>query len=512
MSRRVVLNECADEETMLSGSESEEARCCGWVELPTYMTNYMATKKVVIRSPWLAIPHLFFIVLVSLYIVGYQLMWQFRFMQRQEPDVSAVGRLQKPISHWDSCTDEDFDCFMHVAPILPPYCHEDSFGDPIVLNGRNVSQRTVQRCWRNDVHQKLSTSFLIPTMITFIAQSWAQGDGTQDWTNDNISEYYIENIEAFTVRLFHSFLADEVGVKGRAEQMQGYFTGENLGAPLQHIPCDQGCHYVDERVIDGIEPCGDSSATRNACFSSPWGDVFSVQTILGAAIGVPSSSPTGLHLDMPRPDKPGYTYRQAGAAIRIAFDYFNLKDVLLRFSRDWDFGKLLKPAPAYKLYFRPVRALTEATVSETDVQIAVDPISGMPDPTRRVLRRSTGIWVSLSHGGEIGAFSFRQLLLSFVTAMALFKIANLLVEHVLTWVYIRMGSAAHVSMLWQMHRSDTSMRCHELRSQLKRCDPEMVDRVVERGTVEDKDMVLLRRQHQHREQVLEKSLMANALE
>merc|ERR1712070_939070 len=116
----------------------------------------------------------------------------------------------------------------------------------------------------------------------------------------------------------------------------------------------------------------------------------------------------------------------------------------------------------------------------------VNPHTGMPDPNKRVLHRTTGIWTTISHAGEVGAFSGKELLVSLVTAVALFKIANIVVEHVLTRIYVRMGDTAHVSMLWHLHKDEKSLQCHEWREVLdKSSDPDIVNRVTSKGKVEE---------------------------
>merc|ERR1719174_1514510 len=101
-----------------------------------------------------------------------------------------------------------------------------------------------------------SSTFMIPTMKTWIYQSW---DATRkEWMNDKVVDLYMEDIESFLVRVEHGFRADEIGMKRECGNMQGFIRGAS----------DDFSCYVPWRFMDDGKravTCGDVNSSTGEC-------------------------------------------------------------------------------------------------------------------------------------------------------------------------------------------------------------------------------------------------------
>lgn len=459
---------------------------CSW--LPQCLSEYQTTKSVVIRSPYLQIPNMLLNAGILFYIVAISLGYNCRFMASEEAITDADMGTLKPMSNWGSCSNSDFDCNLAVGDESDlSYCSANKSFGVLYKHGEKFN-RSVEGCWASDIHMEPASRIIVPTMISFLHQSWDSSKG--DWLNDEVHEYYVQNIESFTVRFRHAFVTQS-GMKKSSIDMDGilkassgtthHSTGFNHDAKGEKYKFARGPKLAEHQEmydesdpwssIADLEQCGtDPSSTQYqnmSCSRTLWGNVISVKKLLEFA-GIGS-------LDDEREGMGGATYRQAGLGIRARIVYQNLDDIWKRFFlHGFCLSSLLFPPPAYTLSL-DTQPMAGDFVVKSDVTQAVHALNGKIDLNRRLVKQMTGISLSLSAGGTLHHFSFREFLLAGVKALALLKLSQMLVESFLVRIYRGVADTQHVSAMYFSHKNQGSVSETKFRKHLERVREEDPD-------------------------------------
>jgi hypothetical protein len=437
-------------------------RCC---------TDYYTTKVAVVRSPFLQLPNLCLQVLIAWFIVCYSLAYRLSFMDtatvHSDGDVTAL----KPMSNWGTCSNNDFDCNLDLGDADDlPYCSNSTPFGIVYMHGIKHNRR-VRGCWQNDVHIAPAHTILVPTMISFLDQSW--NNTRRDWLNDKVEEYYMQDIESFALRFRHGFVSSS-GCKKSSMDMDGLLISEGN----QRYSFKKGSELTREHAKQGksdpwssiasLGECGTDPNEGNAstsCSRTKWGNVISVKKLL-QFIGVTS-------LDSNREGMRGATYRQSGLGINIYIGYHNDDSVWTRFffhgGNLWD---LSYPPTFYSLDIQREPMARDFVVES---KVTHPSINGTINQYRRLVEQQTGILVRISSGGSLMFASVRHLMFSAISAFALFALAQLLVEQVLVRIYRRFGWLQHISTLYSLHKHEGSKTEEAIRDdleQLKEEDPD----------------------------------------
>merc|ERR1712187_1024657 len=81
--------------------------------------------------------------------------------------------------------------------------------------------------------------------------------------------------------------------------------------------------------------------------------------------------------------------------------------------------------------------------------------NGNIDEYSRILKRQSGVYISLRGIGTVGRLSVTQILFALTAFLALIKISRMVVDEVIVRVYMRFGMK-HVSHLFEVYRNDVS--------------------------------------------------------
>jgi hypothetical protein len=450
--------------------------------LPSFLVDYHTSKIVVLKSPYLQVPHACLQILIIFYIVVYSLAYKLRFMGSEEVYSDADIALLKPMSNWLACTNSDFDCNLHVhASNTLAYCNNHTpFG--IVFKHNVEHQRRVERCWQSDIHVTPGSKILVPTLISHLYQTWNTTQG--DWMNDDLKEYYMQDIESFTLRFSHSFVTS-LGVSRASMDMNGILESEAQkykfaqGKLLKEY---QEKHNVPDpwSTIPELEECGTEPSIdqTDSCSRTIWGNVISVKQLLNF-VGIES-------LDNVREGMHGATYRQSGLGVNAYIDYRNDASVWdLFFFHGFSLSDLLGPPPFYRMEIKH-EPLGKNFI--TNAEVTHPTKDGQIDLNKRLVQQQTGILVRVSSGGKILFGSARQFLLSAVSAVALLAVANLFVEKGLVKIYRKCAGMQHVSALYHVHKNESSKTEMEFLHRLEELqveDPEAYHHLVNDDVVSE---------------------------
>jgi hypothetical protein len=420
--------------------------------LPRFLTEYKTFKQVVIKSPFLQVPNVCLQVCIVFYIVAYRLGYNLRFMDELQVNADADMTVNKPMSNWATCHSSDFDCYLDLGDRKnTPYCANHTPFGVVVMHGIKHPRR-VLRCWQNDVHIKTASRVLVPTMVSFLNQSWSAEAG--HWMTDEVKEYYMQSIESFSLRFRHSFTTT-TGLKMSSIDMNGRLStevGKYRFATGKSFEQHQKKHNVSDAwsSIPELEQCGtdpgQTSGQVTSCSRTLWGNVISVKKLLHYS-GISS-------LDEPREGMDGATFRQSGLHINVHISYSNHDKVWERFFfHGLDVGSLLAPPPFYTLQITKPAMARDFVVES---KVSHPTINGRIDMNQRLIEQETGILVTITAEGSILFASFNQLLLSVVSAVALLSLGQIVVERIIVKVYRHFENLAHVSTMFSVHKHEGS--------------------------------------------------------
>jgi len=365
----------------------------------------------------------------------------------------AFGFLTYPMLQHEyfHCNDGDFDC--NRAPIKEnlPYCDKEFLKreHPGKVTMHGVDRiRNVSRCYTDDIHMNAGPTIFIPTMKTWINQSW--NDEHQEWFNDGILEVYMRDIESFLFRAQSSARVDKLDIKRESVNMAGAVMYSEEDMSMCTIPCHaREGHPEDcsEQVLDkAIPSCLEAlpGVTESSIFASKWGDTFNVAMLLQLA---------NIELDSPRPSMDGLTYRQSGGVVDIGVRFQNMDNF------HWSpfSPHFLDTTVTYSYNVKMSNDFSGSAVYITRVLSSRDPGS-----YTRTLERTTGLRVHLSTSGLLAGFKIGQCMTTLAVTTSLFAVAILIVESVLINLYQRCGhkDALTAAYMFDVYKKDESLPHH----------------------------------------------------
>jgi len=363
-------------------------------------------------------------------------------------DGHVFGFLTYPmlLKEYFTCNDGDFDC--NRAPVKQnwPYCDENVLKTehPGMVTMHGVShKRNVSRCFTNDIHMNAGPTVFIPTMRTWINQSWSEGK--QEWLNDAITEVYMNDIESFLFRVQSSFRVDKLGLEAESVNLLGGVTLHNSSGCS--IPChsreghpeDCALQDYDEHLPSCLAALPHSD--KGSIFASKWGDTMTVEMLLKLA---------QIDLDSERPAMDGLTYRQSGGVVDIEVRYQNMDNYA------WNpFGShFLDTTVTYQYLVTPSKDFSGSSLYQTKVIENRD-----PHTQTRTLQRTTGIRIQLSTSGLVAGFKMTQCMTTLAVTTSLFAVAILVVESLLVFLYQKCGSKDQLTAAYMLkvYKEDESL-------------------------------------------------------
>lgn len=426
----------------------EQPKTGVFASLNRYFSDYHTPQVVTIKNRWLKIPYLLCSWMVFAYILVYKLGYQKAFMLFENTQGHVYGFLSFPMAlqEYFTCNDGDFDCD-RAPPKHHDYCTEKHLQHEhpgkITMHGKEY-RRNVSGCYTNDIHMDAGPVVFIPTMLTWINQSW--NEEAQEWYNDAIKEVYMRDIESFLLRLQSSYRAEHLGLTAESVNLLGVVNMPN-GTQCT-IPCHSRKGHPEDCTSQTVQhgyrkSCIEllADAREEDIFASKWGDSMSVATMLELA---------SIDLDKERPLMDGLTYRQSGGVIDINvrfqnMDYFRWNPLSPHF---------LDTTVTYAYQTGLSQDFSGSAVYTTKVLTNNDPNS-----YKRTLERTTGLRIQLSLSGQVAGFRLGQCMTTLAVTTSLFAVAILAVEWVMVWFYQKCGNkqAMTAAYMLDVYKKDESI-------------------------------------------------------
>lgn len=344
------------------------------------LLSYKTVKIISIRDKRLGLLHYFFMFLIFVYVVGYTIVWQKRYLITASPIGSIRLSLKEPDtrpppSNLTYCLDNStysssFDSF-HKKKLQCRY-----WDAPLVLypgmesSSMFISTRVnieYEYLYNNVTGQNCSAEMLSPDCKYIPSKE------------DPLIETYIADPERFTIMIDHAVYAPRVGIQRDGTSLDGYIKGPD-GEKME-VP-----HTDHQRV-------GEPGVA----------DIISVATMLKAA-GVDDLDAESDYIS-PKNDSHRESFRYAGAVFVVYMVYSNTE--------------------TYDLY--DVQYYYQVTRLKKTEFKSVQPILTKNIDKRKLYNRH-GVRLIFQQVGNLGKFDFQTLLLSFVSGLGLLAAATFVVD------------------------------------------------------------------------------------
>lgn len=236
-----------------SSSAVDRAECCACLGLATCLTcaclgdriggkdvdevlAYQTPKVVIIKDRTLGILKYIFMGIIFFYVVIYQVLYKGSHFTMDQVSGVARMQLQHPVR---SCNPMDVPCKADYSPLAKlPYCNQ--------YKGKNASavQRDCKYFDALDLLTPMDLGYLVPSFLQIYdqvagckptARNNYKCDRKYDFTDDKgnvqtgsdraepTGEYFVADLEDFTLLIDHSFRANSGQVEHDDFKMQGYW-------------------------------------------------------------------------------------------------------------------------------------------------------------------------------------------------------------------------------------------------------------------------------------------------
>jgi len=420
-----------------------------WDFVSDQLTTYETAKLVRFKSPYLRVPELFFLVVICVYVVGYQLILQLQFMHTHNAKATVVSKLTGPQTDFWDCEETDKLCkYLYVSKEEERALEYCKNYDCKVFAGADISSSPGS-------HLGPGADLFIATHVRDeVLKECSEEDKSKCqnlWspTTEATRSSFVSGIENYNVNIQLAYTSPAISRYFTAADTQGFLKFTHLEKPLP-VPL----HDLNASVVNagyalgeprgvGRPPCGDTIVESEfTCFSSVKGDVISLQQLLNAS---------GVSLDDPIGDT-NITRRQAGFILQL--------DIFVTNMDPWDFyfgfpGP--KPKYIYEPHMLPLPAKHEPSWIGRRLASPVD------ESTRtQHVQWQHGVKVLVTVKGELGAASVSHALVVFAIAVTLVRVAKVVIDFVLVAIYKRFSSFEHIQMLHGFYRADEPPACHRL--------------------------------------------------
>eukprot|EP00931_Biecheleriopsis_adriatica_P116369 TRINITY_DN92008_c0_g1_i1.p1 TRINITY_DN92008_c0_g1~~TRINITY_DN92008_c0_g1_i1.p1 ORF type:complete len:425 (-),score=39.97 TRINITY_DN92008_c0_g1_i1:36-1310(-) len=353
------------------------------------------------------------LLVVLLYVFVYNIWYKGEFVITEAPigslRISVRSPTYDPASNASGCNELKRGCESNLRPLNElSYCSQS-------WNGGAPSPSTdVLECTYWDAMQAVlgdGSDVMIPTrVVEYKQESLCQPLGNPSVTScrqlwaeapaSNVQEFYIADVESFTLLLDHKALAPNLGVEITPDEWQGALRTRSSKLCATY-PRRSKYEPVPGQALtpSSQPPCW---ILPNETFPPSGLQIFTMGTLLEAA---------GVDLDGPSLE-PGshHTVRYEGIEIVLMIEYSNFAP--------WSF------VPRERFRFE-VNAMHRSSAKR---------MTEMPGPDgSRTVRNNHGIEISVIQTGKIGKFSAFSLLVTLTTALTMIAVASFSVDTIATY-------------------------------------------------------------------------------
>jgi len=352
-----------------------------------------------IQDARLGIFKMLLLFLIAVYIAVFQLWRDGGYLQTEK--ISGVARftLQQPTVDSDNnsgCDPKNTGCVNDFSdPTTLSYCSQSS----LPYTGNKYPCQFYEHI---GVEHMFESSIIVDTRITSQREDLVC-ESPEDQTCPTVynatgseTTNYAVDIEAFTVLFDTAVAATNLDITGQSSEMEGWLLVKDNKAFCSSSP-DARTGWGSATFTD-TAPCYIKPNKTSANL-----DYFQVETLLQAA---------GSSLDSETSAGSGETYRESGVTLIMQVDYTN--------TLSW-----AGVADAIQYTYTPY------LLGSTSFKMYDAVYSGANDYRQnRTLLNKHGVKIDLLQGGDLGAFSFQQLLLSLTTSLTLLAVATVVTDYV----------------------------------------------------------------------------------
>jgi len=365
---------------------------------------YPTVKMVKIQDARLGMFKFFMVFLIALYVAVFQLWRDGGYLQTEKVSGTARFTLQQPTKNKtsglsDACSPTDPSCINDFTPLDKlPYCVSSPDDYP-------MGKQSCQYYENVGLLTMYESSVVITTRITETRQDLACDQESYNIsgttcpkvyvTAPNATEttYYAADVERFTVLFDTAVLATTLDIFGESSEMEGWlYVEKNDALCTQYVNATKSQGKTD---YTNAAPCYIEPNKTSANL-----DYFELETLLQAA---------GSSLDMDG-------NRLEGATMVMQVDYSN--------TLSWK-GLSNKIQYTY----------TPTMLSGSSFKVYDSVYQGYPNYRQnRTLLNKHGIKIDLVQAGDLGAFSFAELLVSLTTSLTLLAMATVITDYIALYV------------------------------------------------------------------------------
>jgi len=271
----------------------------------------------------------------------------------------------------------------------------------------------------------------------------------QSWQTVNRSEFFVADIENFTLKMKHSFMAPAIGMAGVSTTLAGFIRACQDSHPKSLEDCIRmkfpGGTYSSETVVsEDMQGLQSAEKLGIRSLSSKRGvDIMSVGDLFRLT---PEAIKHGWQDDvadrkMPATmGHPEYSLREAGGMLMLSVNYDNTgvgRPGFPYIDLPGLFLGAIKPITyTYRPYFIP-----------TTTNKKVEVFFKSEQSTHRTVNVWFGVTVKLSFEGQLVKFSMTQLLTTLTTALVLLSSATTIVTYLA--LYVMKASDKYTLMMYQ---------------------------------------------------------------
>jgi hypothetical protein len=360
------------------------------------MAQYRTVKTVAVHNLYLAWLHHVLLVTIFIYVVVVNIGIGRRYMLIEAPVGHARTTLKQP--SWNLDTPVRWKSAAQLS-----YCEK---GQPMPGQISNNGKLGLPCTYKDEyfLSEQVGDGVLFTTRQYEYAQSLpatcANGSSPQcvEWSKDTVAEYYVVQVENFTLQLDHAAIARESGLSVHSTDTNVVDAWiEDVNGQKMNI-CDdyKGVTATCPMDVARIGPPRTGPCkTKTGC-----SDLIPLQTILRAA-GITDLDRQGDVINTKRGQSGLQSHRFAGLVLQMTIFYDNT------FSFDQS-----------KFRYRYTVLHVDKTQFKVEQTI-------FANSTNRVLWNRHGIFLTISVAGTVGRFDLPTLLLQLVSGLALLSIASI---------------------------------------------------------------------------------------
>lgn len=377
---------------------------------------YDAPRVVRIRDARLGLLQYAMLILISLYIVVWQLVQGNSYLKFRNPTVTMRMTLQQPTL--DGCNPNDDSCQDTYPPFKSlPYCCTSDCKD-MGEGGCKCPWRAFKNFQCKYVDgagdaQRNAESIVVGTFQseynqTRNASCFGSTPCTKLWLNTQEQRgMFMADIDDFTVSVDHAVQNQELGISRTSRQMSGWLL-VNGSSGLQRSLCKKEKTAMTKPVFG--QPTNESPCYIRPNQSEDSFDHFTVKTMMMAM---------GLSLDGPSYSGSGHSIRFEGLTVTLRISYFDT----------WPWHGVLKGADGQPevSYVYDLIPLPENPFKVVDLQY-------LQFPSRRVKISQHGIYLSVKAEGTLGVFDLQNLLVTLTTSFTLLAVGATVVKYIAIFV------------------------------------------------------------------------------